>query len=177
MRVIAGKARGIILDSPKGLNTRPTLDKVREAIFGSLQFEINGAVCLDLFAGSGAMGIEALSRGADKCVFVDNNRDCVNVIKANLSKTRLKGTVRQISFENALNELKDSFDFIFMDPPYASGYYHKAAELICSKNLLAKNGKIVAEHDGSLESIDGFMAVKTKKYGKAFVTWFVKEKA
>ena len=175
LRVIAGKAKGIGLDAPIGLNTRPTLDKVREAIYGSLQFEIPGSKCLDLFSGSGAMGIEALSRGAAECIFVDNEKNCINAIKANLARTKLSGTVKFVSFEQALNSFNTEFDFIFMDPPYASGYYDKAAQIVLEKNLLNSDGKIIAEHDGSLENLKGFTAIKTKKYGKAYVTWFVKE--
>ena len=175
MRIIAGAARGIKLDTPNGLGTRPTLDRVREAVFGSLQFDIKESRCLDLFSGSGAMGIEALSRGAASCVFVDSSKECIRIIRANLAKTRFAGEVRQMSYDNALMELCGSFDFIFMDPPYASGYYGRAASIIKERSLLSENGRIIAEHDGTLCGFDSYTALKTRRYGKVYVTWLCNE--
>ncbi len=169
LRVIAGKAKGIRLDTPEGLDTRPTLEKVREAVFGSIQFEINGSRCLDLFSGSGAMGIEALSRGAKSCVFVDNSRVCANVICANLKKTGLAGELLSMSYERALSSFEKGFDFIFIDPPYSSGYYEVALGIIKERGLLNAGGSIFAEHDGSFNTTL-FRAAKEKKYGRAFVT-------
>jgi len=175
LRVIAGSAKGIRLEAPEGLNTRPTTDKTREAIFGSLQFEIRDAVCLDLFAGSGGMGIEALSRGAKRCVFVDIDRKAVAVIKKNLSAAKVGGAeVMQCGFAQAIPRLKDKFDFIFMDPPYASGFYQQAVDLILEYDLLAEDGQIIAEHDGSL-LLEGVTELRTKHYGKSYVSRFIKE--
>lgn len=175
MRVIAGSAKGIRLDAPEGLSTRPTTDKTREAVFGSLQFMLGGAVCLDLFAGSGAMGIEALSRGAARCVFVDIDRKAIGIIKKNLAATRVSGAeVLQMHFEQALARMNERFDFIFLDPPYASGFYQKAVDLILERNLLSADGMIFAEHDGTL-CLKGVKELKTKRYGKSYVSRFVKE--
>ena len=177
MRVIAGSAKGIRLDAPEGLSTRPTTDKTREAIFGSLQFFMQDAVCLDLFAGSGAMGIEALSRGAKRCVFVDIDRKAISIVKKNLTAVRVSGAeVLQMGYEQALGRLNEKFDFIFMDPPYASGFYQKAVDLILARDLLAEDGRIIAEHDGSLK-LTGLTELKVKRYGKSFVSQFAKEDA
>ena len=172
MRVIAGTARGVKLDTLSGLETRPTLDRVREAIFGSIQFDIRGKRCLDLFSGSGAMGIEALSRGAGECVFVDINRQCVRLIRDNLMRAGLEGQVVEASYTDALGSLKGHFDYIFMDPPYASGFYGRAAEIIKERALLAADGEIIAEHNAPLD-IDGYEPYRSYRYGKVFVTRFV----
>lgn len=175
MRVIAGSAKGIRLDAPEGLNTRPTTDKTREAVFGSLQFEIRDAKCLDLFAGSGAMGIEALSRGAAKCVFVDLDRKAVSIIRRNLAAAKVNGAeVMQCGFAQAIPRLNEKFDFIFMDPPYASGFYQQAVDMVLEYDLLAEDGQIICEHDGSL-SLVGVAELRTKRYGKSYVSRFVKE--
>ena len=175
MRVIAGSAKGIRLDAPEGLNTRPTTDKTREAVFGSLQFEIGGASCLDLFAGSGAIGIEALSRGAARCVFVEIDKKAISIIKKNLAASRVSGAeVLQCGFAQAIPRLREKFDFIFMDPPYASGFYQQAVDLILEHDLLAEDGQIIAEHDGTL-TLTGVYELKTKRYGKSHISRFIKE--
>lgn len=175
MRVIAGKAKGIRLEAPEGLHTRPTTDKTREAIFGSLQFAMRDAVCLDLFAGSGAMGIEAWSRGAAHCTFVEIDRKAVSVIYKNLAAARMdEAEVLQCGFAQAIPRLKRRFDYIFMDPPYASGFYQEAVDLILKHQTLAEDGQIVAEHDGSL-ALSGVTEVSRKRYGKSYVSRFIRE--
>ena len=168
MRVIAGKVKGLKLKAPEGLDTRPTTDKTREAIFGSLQFEIPGSRVLDLFAGSGAMGIEALSRGADEAVFIDKSRNAVRCIEDNLKAAHMSAKVINPDFSSALQRLEGEFDFIFVDPPYQSGFYREAIELIKIRGLLSEKGKLVLEHDGSLE-VEGVRIIKDKKYGKAHI--------
>ncbi len=171
MRVIAGKAKGKSLKAPEGIETRPTSDKTREAIFGSLQFEIFEARFLDLFAGSGAMGIEALSRGAEEAVFIDSSKAAIACIKDNLKTTGLNGIVIMEDSFTALSRIKGKFDFIFIDPPYKSGYYEKAIRIICERGLLNDGGKLILEHDGGLDTsmIECIETVKDKKYGKAHV--------
>lgn len=177
LRVIAGRARGKRLQTPAGAAvTRPTAERTREAVFGSIQFALTGAAVLDVFAGSGAMGIEALSRGAARCVFVDNSPAAVASIRANLAQTGFAGEVLAMSFERALQSVRGPFDFIFMDPPYAAGLYQPAAELIHARGLLAPTGKLFAEHAGGL-ALEGFAAVRERKYGKAYVTVFVEEQS
>lgn len=168
MRIIAGKVKGLRLKAPEGLNTRPTSDKTREAIFGSLQFEIPGARVLDLFAGSGAMGIEALSRGARDAVFVDKSKKAVRCIKDNLAAAGMNAKVINSDFLTALYGMEGKFDFIFVDPPYKSGYYQEAIDAILKMSLLGDEGKLILEHDGSLE-VKNIVTLKDKKYGKAHI--------
>ena len=121
MRVITGKARGAKLISPQGQDTRPTTDRVKEAMFSIIQFELEGARVLDLYAGSGQLGIEALSRGAKSCVFIDSSRTNVELIKSNLSKTGLaqQARVAVMDVVSFLKNTHDVFDIILLDPPYA----------------------------------------------------------
>ncbi|MBE6588313.1 MAG: 16S rRNA (guanine(966)-N(2))-methyltransferase RsmD [Ruminococcaceae bacterium] len=151
MRIITGSARGIALDTLEGENTRPTADRAKEALFSMIQFDIEGRRCLDLFAGSGQLGLEAISRGAEHCVFIDEARDAVDIVLANAKKTKLFDRCR-ISSGNFSQYLKnaagrEAFDLIFLDPPYASGYIAEALELICSGGLLRAGGRIVCESD------------------------------
>lgn len=171
MRVISGSARGIALKSPPE-GTRPTVDRVKEALFGIIQFEIAGANVLDLFAGSGALGIESLSRGAEKCIFVDNSQEAINIIKGNLKSTRVSGAeVLKMQFDAALRSFNEKFDFIFMDPPYDSGFYTLAAKIIKERDLLSEGGRIIAEHDKDID-IDCFSKLKSRKYGRTYISIF-----
>lgn len=175
MRVITGKCRGKKLITLEGLDTRPTTDMVKEAIFSVIQFDVAGASVLDLFAGSGQMGIEALSREASHCVFVDSNPDAIKVIKQNLSDCRLLGDSRVLSMQSLeyLKVSKGGFDIVFIDPPYRSGLVQKALELIVPK---LNSGAIVAcEHEKELELEDDYEGLrlhKRYKYGKTAVTVF-----
>ncbi len=173
MRVVSGSARGIALIAPQE-GTRPTSDKVKEAVFGSIQFDIMQSDVLDLFAGSGALGIEALSRGASRSVFVENAKSACEVIKKNLQKTKLEQNARLVceDWKSGLAKVVGSFDFIFLDPPYASGVYEDVLQEIKAKNLLKNNGVIIAEHDGSFEKCEGYKLKKTKKYGQTYISYF-----
>ena len=144
MRVITGSARGVRLQAPKGMDTRPTLDQVKEGIFSAIQFEVEGRRVLDLFAGSGQMGIEALSRGARSAVFVDESRAAVQLVRANLALCRLQGDVVQ---GESLGYLRTcgKFDLIFLDPPYDTGLLDKALENVVQFDILAEGGIIVCE--------------------------------
>ena len=176
MRIIAGSAKGVQLQAPEGLDTRPTTDKVREAVFGSLQFEIRGANCLDLFAGTGAMGIEALSRGASRCVFVDNDRRAIHAIEKNIAAARVadRARVMHASFKQAIARIPQPVDFVFLDPPYASGLYQPAVDALLQAKLLDMRGKVVAEHDGNL-ALHGWKEIKCKRYGKIYVSYLIPE--
>lgn len=171
MRVIAGKARGKNLKAPQGLETRPTSDKTREAVFGSIQFDITDASFLDVFAGSGAMGIEALSRGAKEAFFIDNSKEAVSCINENLKFTGLNGVVLRDDSLAVLKRIDKRFDFIFVDPPYKSGIYESVIRIVCERELLNDDGKLILEHDGTLDvsDIECIEIVKEKKYGKAHV--------
>lgn len=136
MRVITGKARGAKLLSPEGRDTRPTTDRVKEAMFSIIQFELEGARVLDLFSGSGQLGIEALSRGAASCVFIDQSRTSVELIKTNLAKTGLAQQARVAAMDASafLKSTQDVFDIILLDPPYAMEGLEEILAL-CAKRI------------------------------------------
>ncbi len=178
MRVISGSARGTKLESLEGLSTRPTIDRVKEGIFSSIQFVVPGAKILDLFAGSGQMGIECLSRGAMKGVFVDSNKDAVNVVIKNIKACNLfdKARVVNMTAQDYLNSCKDEFDIIFLDPPYNMGILDEILEKVYQ--ITAPGGIIIAESElgwKPSKEIVGLEMVKQYKYGKVFVTKFQKE--
>lgn len=175
MRVISGAARRIPLKAPKGLDTRPTLDQVKEAIFSVIQFEVEGRRVLDLFAGSGQMGIEALSRGAQSAVFVDAGREACAVVKENLAKTRLTEQAQVIcaDWRSYLKTCKRTFDLVFLDPPYAGNFMESALKSISEIDILSDSGIIICEQDSSaplLGDFDGLTRCKTYHYGRAAVT-------
>ncbi len=151
MRIVAGQKKGRKLKSPKGRDVRPTLDRVREALFSSLGGHVKGARVLDLFAGTGALGLEALSRGAMEAVFIDKSREVRRVLKENISDLGFEAESSVIGGDGivALKEFGESgrsFDLVFMDPPYASRLLEKALSLFGEGELLAPDGVIVAEH-------------------------------
>ena len=169
MRVISGMSRGLKLDSPDGLDTRPTLDRVKEALFSMLFDKVTDAKVLDLFAGSGALGIEALSRYAESCTFVDANPKAVEIIKNNLKKTPFSDRAK-VFLSDALAFLKKAdckYDIVFLDPPYAAGLYESVLSDIKAQHLLNSGALIVAECDinHSFEA-PGFNVIKEKTYGK-----------
>lgn len=184
MRVISGSARGKKLTSLEGLETRPTLDRVKEALFNILQFDLKEASILDLFSGSGALAIEALSRGAKQAVLCDNSAKAIKVINKNLEDTRLKGKSKLINkdYIDTLNELKDKgeeFNIIFLDPPYKSNYIVKSIENIIKNNILAKDGIIVAETDDKnkieeIKNIKNIEIYDTRRYGIVFIIFIRK---
>ena len=135
MRVITGSAKGKRLKTLDGLDVRPTSEKVKESIFSIIQFELEGAKFLDLFAGSGQIGIEALSRGAEMCVFVDSNRDSQNIIKENLQSTNLFSKSRVVNMDSLayVDRCTDVFDIAFLDPPYNLGILQKVLPKIVEK--------------------------------------------
>lgn len=166
MRVISGKYRGLEI---KGYNidgTRPTMDRIKESLFGSIQNYVKNSTCLDLFAGSGALGIEALSEGADRCYFVDKNKIAINTLKENLERLKVKEEYYLINkdYIDALNSFNIKFDIIFLDPPYHLNLMNNAINLIIEKGLLSDGGIIVCEYEeGSVEC--PLELLKRKKYG------------
>jgi len=177
MRVIAGTARSLPLRTVEGLDTRPTTDRIKETLFNMLQSCLLDCRFLDLFAGSGSIGIEALSRGAKEAVFVENNRKAYDCIRENLTFTRLADKA-QVHCEDALNVLHKleggpAFDLIFLDPPYRFDYGKKALEKIAQKGLLSENGVAMYECDRPFEGeIEGLEKYDERKYGKAYLTFF-----
>ncbi len=174
MRVISGSARGLRLETLPGQDiTRPTIDRVKEAVFGAIQFDLAGARVLDAFAGSGALGIEALSRGAREAVFIDIDARAVACVKRNLKAARLeeRACVLRADFLTGMAQAGGQFDFIFLDPPYQSGLYQSAVDAALERGLLAEKGQLIAEHDGTLE-LDGLELTKCRKYGKVYVSFY-----
>ncbi len=175
MRVISGTARGLRLESLDGSDTRPTLDNVKEAVFSMLFDRVYEADVLDLFSGSGALGIEALSRGARACVFSDFSDKAVAVVRKNVEKARMtdKATVLRSDFKACLSALENqgkAFDIIFLDPPYAAGFLDEALRLIGEKKLLKPEGVVVAEYDnGTNVDIQGYNQLKSKRYGRVCI--------
>lgn len=163
MRVITGTARGTRLKTLNGDSVRPTTEKVKEAIFSAIQFELENARVLDLFAGSGQMGIEALSRGAASASFCDNSKEALSVIKENLENTKLsdKAEVFSGDFASYLYTNKEKFDICFLDPPYYSGYYDKALNIL--KDYMKPYGKVICEHPKDVPLSDSYGALKKQK--------------
>lgn len=174
MRVITGSARGIQLISPEGMDVRPTAGKVKEALFSAIQFDIEGRRVLDLFAGSGQLGIEALSRGAAEATFADNSRASADVIRKNLEKCRMtdRGRVVVADYKPFLQGAgKGAYGLIFMDPPYASApvQIEKALKIIDSFDILAPGGIIVCESEGEdrlLTEVGRIALRKSYEYGR-----------
>ena len=173
MRIVAGKHKGKKLLAPNTILIRPTGDKVKQAIFTKLQFFVADKVALDLFSGSGALGIEALSRGASEVVFVDGSRQGVNLTKNNLKAIGENCQVIFSDYEDALKKLDKSFDLILLDPPYHSGYYERCFELIYKNNILAKDGIIVCERLRTIEvKTPYFELFDSKNYGTVSVDYY-----
>ena len=171
MRVIAGSARSIPLITPKGDKTRPTIDKHKETLFNCLTNSLYDAVFVDLYSGSGAIGIEALSRGAKRAYFVENDKEALACIRKNLEKTRLsdKATVLACDVRRALSfDIKEKADIIFMDPPFSLHAKDEILKLIRERDLLAEDGIVVVEcesaEDFSRISENGFEIFKEKDY-------------
>lgn len=175
MRVIAGTARSIPLQTPEGMDTRPTTDRIKETLFNMLQFELQGAVFLDLFAGSGAIGIEALSRGAEQAFFVDSGKNAADCIRKNLVKCRFeeRGILLQTDALAAVRRLQGELCtaeklIVFMDPPYDRGLELPALAELCRQGCLKKNSLVIVEQSlaGSLPGIEalGFKILKEKRY-------------
>ena len=179
MRVITGKARGTVLKTPEGLQTRPTADRVKEALFSIIQFDVPGAKVLDLFGGSGQLGIEALSRGAKQAVFVDESDAACKLIRENLRRTKLESDARIIrsDYMAFLNSCHDKFDLIFLDPPYAEVFLENAIKRISEIDILQSGGIIVAERPLGKDlpwELEGFTRSKDYKYGTILLTIYRK---
>ena len=180
MRVITGKARGVQLKTPEGMLTRPTADRVKEALFSIINFDLPGAAVLDLFGGTGQLGIEALSRGADSAVFVDQREDACKIIRENLRRTKLEsqGRVVRSDYLDYLRRSREKFDIILLDPPYAEVFLENALKCITEIDILKTDGIIVAERPVEKElpfEFEGFTRSKDYKYGKTLLTIYRKD--
>ena len=179
MRVITGKARGINLKTPEGLQTRPTTDRVKEALFSVIHFDVPGARVLDLFGGTGQLGIEALSRGAKRAVFVDESEKACKLIRENLKRTRLEqdATVLRGDYLAYLGRCTEKFDIILLDPPYAEVFLENALKRITEIDILETGGIIVTERPLGKElpyDFEGYTRSKDYKYGNTLITLYRK---
>ena len=177
MRVITGSARGRKLKTPENYDIRPTTDNVKESVFNIIQFDIEGRRVLDLFAGTGQLGIECLSRGARECVFVDKSRDAVKIVRENLKSCGLGGTVVQ---EDALSFLSScgKFDVIFIDPPYDAPVYESVLETINLVDILSEGGIIICEarRERALPEMTApYYKRKEYNYGRVKICIYTKE--
>lgn len=176
MRVITGTTRGRRLRTPENYDIRPTTDNVKESLFNIIQFDVEGRKVLDLFAGTGQLGIECLSRGADSVVFVDESREAVNIVKDNLKTCGLSASVLQM---DALSYLRGcgKFDLIFVDPPYDSNLYEEVLKIINSVDILSDGGIIICEarRERQLpEMTEPYRKLREYHYGKVKLCKYVK---
>ena len=179
MRVITGKARGVVLKTPDGMATRPTADRVKEALFNIIQFDVPTARVLDLFGGTGQLGIEALSREAKSAVFVDEREDACRLIRENLKRTKLEtfGRVIRSDYMAYLKTCRDKFDIILLDPPYAEVFLENSLKMITEIDILQSGGIIVTERPVGKElpwEFDGFERSRDYKYGRTLITIYRK---
>ena len=177
MRVITGTARGRRLKTPEGMDIRPTTDNVKESVFNILQFDIEGRRVLDLFAGTGQLGIECLSRGAREAVFIDADRDAVKIVRENLKTCGFSAPVLQ---QDALSFLNNcgKFDLVFVDPPYDAGLYEPVLEKINSVDILSDGGIILCESRRETvlpEMRKPYCKKKEYRYGRVKLSLYAKE--
>lgn len=182
VRVISGSARGLKLNAPGDDRVRPTTDRVKESMFNIVQDWVYDSQVLDLFAGSGALGIEALSRGASQAVFCDNSLDSIKIIKSNIEKARVVDRSQIVSgdFKRCLRDMEaknQSFDMIFVDPPYYEGLFEEVLDTIRSCKILKKDGIVIVEHDAKkpIGQVEGLEVYKEKKYGITMLTFYCLE--
>ncbi len=175
MRIISGKSRGTKLETIEGIQTRPTTDRVKESLFNLLQYDFYDKHILDLFAGSGALGLEGISRGAQKATFVDQNKSCVEVIKKNLIKIKSleQATILQSDVNFAIAQLKPKeIDIVFMDPPYHKDLILPALEAMIAHDILSNSAMVVVEHEKTdlWDVPKGYECVKSRTYGITTLT-------
>ena len=180
MRIIAGSARGRKLLSPVGMGTRPTLDRIKESIFNIIQDRTRGAVVVDMFSGTGSLGLEAASRGAEKCYLIDMGDTTFDMLQKNVENLKFDGKCKCLKgdtykyMQEFANE-KIVFDLIFIDPPYAKDMIPPAIELIATNSLLRKDGLIVCKIDSSEEIYEGNLIIHLsdlRKYGNTTVLFY-----
>ena len=180
MRVISGKARGVTLKTPDGLQTRPTADRVKEAMFSIIQFDLPGARILDLFGGTGQLAIEAISRGAKQAVIVDAAEQACRLIKENLRRAKMEPDVQVVraDYLQYLGHCHEKFDIVFLDPPYAEVFLENSLKKISEIDILQSGGIIVTERpvEKALNcEFEGFSRSKDYKYGSTLLTLYRKD--
>lgn len=175
MRVISGFLRSRIILGDNIEGTRPTMDRVKSSLFATINSKLQDSICLDLFAGSGSLGIEAISNGAKKVVFCDNNKKCIDIINKNINNFKIEDycEVYLGDYLKNLNMLKSKnikFDIIFLDPPYKMNVINEILDFVLKNKILNKNGIIIVEYSDIMpNSIEGFEVIKEKKYGNKFI--------
>ena len=181
MKIISGKLKGRIIDNYNIDGTRPTMDRVKESVFATIQDYVSDSIFLDLFSGTGNIGIEAISNGASFCYFVDNNKEATNVIKNYVSKFNIESNscILNKDYISALNYFVDNnigFDIIYLDPPYKTNYINNIISFICDNNLLNSKGLVIIENsDSSIIDNKNLVVLKNKKYGNKYITILKKE--
>ncbi|MBR3249790.1 MAG: 16S rRNA (guanine(966)-N(2))-methyltransferase RsmD [Clostridia bacterium] len=181
MRIISGTARGTKLYTLEGIQTRPTLDRVKESIFNIIQNEIRNSIFLDLFSGSGAVALEAASRGAQKVIMCDKSKDAIKIINKNIEKTHLEEKVKvyNIDFKDCLKRVaNEKIDFIYLDPPYKTDFIQQAIKLAEELNIIKDDTKIIVETDNSkiideITNLNNYRIDK-RKYGRVTVIFIKK---
>lgn len=184
MRIISGKARGTKLYTLEGQNTRPTLDRVKESLFNIIQNEIQESIFLDLFSGSGAIGLEAVSRGAKKAILCDSSKEAINIIKKNIEKTHMQEQVElyQVSFIKLLQEkTNEKIDIAYIDPPYNTSFVFEAIKLMLENDILKESSIIIVETDQEeriIQEINNLEIeiIDQRKYGRAHLIFLKKGK-
>jgi 16S rRNA (guanine(966)-N(2))-methyltransferase RsmD len=180
MRVISGKARGVQLKTPDGMQTRPTADRVKEAMFSIIHFDLPNAKVLDLFGGTGQLGIEAISRGAACATFVDDGDAACRLIRENLKKTHFEsvGNVVRSDYSSFLRNCREKYDIIILDPPYAEIFLENALKIITEIDILQSRGIIITERPLGKELLcefSGYARSKDYKYGKTLIALYRKD--
>ena len=180
MRIISGKARGTKLYTLEGMVTRPTLDRVKESLFNIIQNEIVGSVFLDMFSGSGAIGLEAASRGAKKTILCEKNKEAISVIKKNIEKTHLDVKLYEMPYEKMLNSLDEKLDIVYIDPPYKTDLAYESVKKLLDLNLLNSESLVIIETDEEervVKQINELEVeiVNKRKYGRVHLI-FLKRK-
>ena len=179
MRIISGKARGTKLYTLEGETTRPTLDRVKESLFNIIQEKIVGSSFLDVFSGSGAIGLEAASRGAKEVILCEKDKNAIKVIKKNIEKTHLEVTLYETSFENMLEKINEQFDIIYIDPPYKTNLVYETVNKLINLDLLKTDSLIIVETDEE-ERVEQALKnlnvniVKKRKYGRVHLIFLNK---
>ncbi len=175
MRIITGSAKGKRLETLEGEATRPTSERIKEAIFSSIQFELENRIVLDLFAGSGQMGLEALSRGAERVMFIDSSREAMEIVKKNARSTGFESVCKYLvsDWKNYIRKAsgREHFDLVFIDPPYAMACCADAANYLAEKELIIPGALVVLESGNEEifpddERLSGFEVIKSTHYGK-----------
>ena len=182
MRIIAGNMRGLKLKSPKGQNTRPTSDRVKESLFNILGYIESDSIVLDLFSGSGNIGLEFLSRGAKKVYFIEKDPSTISLLKENIKKCKAEN-ITEVYRNDVLKSIeifekkRKKFDYIFLDPPYNIGLSEKVLAKIASSNLLNEKGLIIVEHEVELEFNEcyGLEEIDRRSYGSTGISFFRKQ--